>query len=117
MRNTPKRACGAVLAGLTGLAALLLVGADPAMANGGNKRAAPAGVAPLFKPDHQSVIRFREGDVGLHQGIKLGRNKSTLIELPRELRDVVVSNPEIMDAVVQSSNRVYLIGKKPGQSN
>ena len=30
---------------------------------------------------------------------------------------MVVSDPEILDAVVQSSNRVYLIGKKFGQSN
>jgi pilus assembly protein CpaC len=75
--------------------------------------------APVaFNPDHQSTMRIREGDgLPVHKGIKLGRNKSTLIELPRDLRDVIVSNPEIMDAVVQSSNRVYLIGKKVGQSN
>jgi pilus assembly protein CpaC len=75
--------------------------------------------APVaFNPDHQSTIRIRESDgLPVHRGIKLGRNKSALIEFPRELRDVIVSNPEIMDAVVQSSNRVYLIGKKVGQSN
>ncbi len=66
---------------------------------------------------HQSVLRVRAGDLGQHQAVQLGRNKSMLVELPRELRDVVVSNPEIMDAVVQSSNRVYLIGKKNGQAN
>ena len=40
-----------------------------------------------------------------------------LIEVPRDLRDVIVSSPDIVDAVVQSSNRVYLIGKKVGQAN
>lgn len=80
----------------------------------GAKRSAPV----VFNPDHESTIRIRESDgLPAHKGIKLGRNKSTLIEVPRELRDVIVSNPEIMDAVVQSSNRVYLIGKKVGQSN
>ena len=68
-------------------------------------------------PSHHSTLRV--GAQGLPQirAIQLGRNKSMLIELPRDLRDVVVSNPEIMDAVVQTSNRVYLIGKKTGQSN
>ena len=49
--------------------------------------------------------------------IVVGLNKSVMVELPRELRDVIVSNPEFMDAVVQSSNRVYLIGKKIGNAN
>lgn len=66
---------------------------------------------------HQSVLRVDTGQLGGIQAVQLGRDKSMLVEVPRELRDVVVSNPEIMDAVVQTSNRVYLIGKKNGQAN
>ncbi|MGI9478658.1 MAG: type II and III secretion system protein family protein [Hyphomicrobiaceae bacterium] len=51
------------------------------------------------------------------KGLTVALNKSLLIELPRELRDVVVSDPATMDVVVQSSNRAYLIGKKYGQAN
>ena len=47
----------------------------------------------------------------------LGLNKSMIIELPREVREVVVSNPEQMDAVLQTSTRAYLIGKKTGEAN
>jgi pilus assembly protein CpaC len=117
MRNIVKIARRMALAGL----AAFLVAAAPfgsAQANGGTKRT-EARVAPTtFNPDHQSIIRIRESDgLPLTKGITLGRNKSTLVELPRELRDVIVSNPDIMDAVVQSSTRVYLIGKKNGQSN
>ncbi len=64
-----------------------------------------------------SVIRIRAGELGQAKAIQLARNKSMLIELPRDLRDVVVSAPDVVDAVVQSSNRVYLIGKSTGQSN
>ena len=39
------------------------------------------------------------------------------MQFPFELRDVLVSDPEKMDAVVQSSNRVFLIAKKVGQTN
>ena len=121
MRNALTIAGIAVLAVLASLAATSLsMAADPdGPVARGNKRGDVRFSAPVaFNPDHQSTMRIRESDgLPMHKGIKLGRNKSTLIELPRELRDVIVSNPEIMDAVVQSSNRVYLIGKKVGQSN
>lgn len=66
---------------------------------------------------HQSVLRIAEHELGGTKGVTLARNKSMLIELPRDMRDVIVSSPETVDAVVQSSNRVYLIGKKVGQAN
>jgi pilus assembly protein CpaC len=47
----------------------------------------------------------------------IGSSKSLLVQFPFELKDVLVSDPEKMDAVVQSSNRVFLIGKKVGQTN
>ena len=49
--------------------------------------------------------------------IKLGVNKSLLVQFPYELKDVLVASPDIVDAVVQSSNRVFLIAKKAGQTN
>ncbi len=49
--------------------------------------------------------------------VLLGLNKTMVVEVPRDLRDVVVSNPEFVDAVVQSSNRVYLIAKQLGNAN
>ncbi len=70
------------------------------------------------KGKHQSNLR-----IGAHESlpqsreVKLALNKALVIELPRELRDIMVSAPEYMDAVVQSNNRVHLIGKKIGQSN
>ena len=125
MRKILITACGPALAGLAGMAGLAAVtlvpfASNPALAEGGKAKrtAATESAAPVFNPDHQSTIRISERDgFPVHRGIKLARNKSTLIELSRDLRDVIVSNPEVMDAVVQSSNRVYLIGKKVGQSN
>jgi pilus assembly protein CpaC len=49
--------------------------------------------------------------------VSLGASKSLLVQFPFELRDVLVSDPEKLDAVVQSSNRVFLIAKKVGQTN
>ncbi|MDX2157401.1 MAG: type II and III secretion system protein family protein [Hyphomicrobiaceae bacterium] len=118
MRNYSKKTYGAVLAGLIGLAIASLAPA-PADAGGGSRN----GVRPVatqipYETDHNSMIRISERDgFPMHRGIRLARNKSMLVEVSRELRDVIVSNPDLVDAVVQSANRVYLIGKKVGQAN
>jgi hypothetical protein len=57
------------------------------------------------------------GAFPMSQKISLGASKSILVQFPFELKDVLVSDPEKVDAVVQSSNRVFLIAKKVGQTN
>lgn len=47
----------------------------------------------------------------------LGLDKAAIIELPVDARDVLVSNPKIVDAVVRTSRRTYLIGMAVGQTN
>ena len=117
MRNYTTRSWSAALAGVAGLSTALFGAANPLTA-GGDVPAKGRQAAIPFNTTHQSVVQIRPGEVlPQTRAIVVGRNKSVLVELPRELRDVVVSNPELMDAVVQSSNRVYLIGKKNGQSN
>jgi pilus assembly protein CpaC len=47
----------------------------------------------------------------------IGQGKSLLVQFPCELKDVLVSTPDKVDAVVQASNRVFLIAKGHGQTN
>ena len=49
--------------------------------------------------------------------VTLGLDKSMLIELPVDLQNVLVSNPDVVDAVVQSSRQVYLLAKEAGDAN
>jgi pilus assembly protein CpaC len=49
--------------------------------------------------------------------LSLGIGKSTVIDLPRDAKDVLVANPAIANAVVRSARRAYLIGVAPGQTN
>jgi pilus assembly protein CpaC len=49
--------------------------------------------------------------------LSLGKGKSMMVEFGFDLRDVLVADPESVDAVVQTSNRVFLIAKKNGQTN
>ncbi len=95
--------------GLAALPALATatVGAGVALAGGANADV-----------NHTGLLRigFNEKLPATRQ-IVIGLDKSMVIELPRDLKDVVVSNPVNLDAVVQTSNRVFLIGKKMGDAN
>jgi pilus assembly protein CpaC len=73
---------------------------------------------PMDGSSHSSVLRISSSEsFPQTRAVRIGRNKSLLVEMELDLRDVMVSAPEIVDAVVQSSNRVHLIAKKIGQSN
>ncbi len=51
------------------------------------------------------------------QRIKLGLNKSIVIDLPSDAYDVLVANPGVADAVTRSARRIYLFGKQVGETN
>ena len=124
--RSAKRALLAATAALTplvlGAGMALVVGTDWASAGGTRGAIYGQDEGPALHrrapQAHQSVIQISNRErLPQTRSITVGMNKSVLIELPRELRDVIVSNPDLIDAVVQSSNRVYLIGKKNGQAN
>lgn len=99
------------------LAAVIVAGISPYLPTRAEGYRAVDEDTSAARTGHNSVLRIEPGELGKSRAVRLGRNKTMLIELPRELRDVIVSNPEIVDAVVQSSRRVYLIGKNNGQAN
>jgi pilus assembly protein CpaC len=49
--------------------------------------------------------------------LSLGIGKSVVIDLPRDIKDVLVADPKIANAVVRSSQRAYIIGAAIGQTN
>ncbi|WP_245445032.1 type II and III secretion system protein family protein [Pseudaminobacter soli (ex Li et al. 2025)] len=51
------------------------------------------------------------------QRIKLGLNKSIVIDLPADAYDILVANPAVADAVTRTARRIYLFGKSVGQTN
>ena len=67
---------------------------------------------------HQSFIKISDSEpTPVRKNLKIGLGKSILIEFPRDVRDVMVSNPSAVDAVVLSSNRVFLLARKIGEAN
>src|SRR5215831_337955 len=51
------------------------------------------------------------------RSVALGVGKSLVIDFPRDIRDVLVANPRIANAVIRSSRRAYVIGNEIGQTN
>jgi pilus assembly protein CpaC len=49
--------------------------------------------------------------------LALGVGKSVVIDVPRDIKDVLVADPKIANAVIRSAQRAYIIGAAVGQTN
>src|ERR1700716_1946791 len=49
--------------------------------------------------------------------LSLGIGKSVVVDFPRDVKDVLVADPKIANAVVRSAQRAYIIGAAVGQTN
>jgi len=57
------------------------------------------------------------GETAVSKSIILPLDKAAIVELPQAAADVLVSSPSVVDAVVRSPRRVYLLGLATGQTN
>ncbi len=76
---------------------------------------AATGRAPAADP-RTPVIQVAASEVD-SQFIPLGIGKSVVIDMPRDIKDVLVADPKIANAVVRSSRRAYIIGVERGQTS
>ncbi len=67
------------------------------------------------EPQMQTIV-VAASDYG-SRSVALGIGKSVVIDFPRDIKDVLVSNPKIANAIVRSSRRAYVIGVEIGQTN
>lgn len=66
----------------------------------------------------QAEISIRTpGQSAVSRSVVLPFSKSTVVELPVGMKDVIISNPDIVEAMVHTDKRAVLIGKRPGQTN
>ncbi|HEY6257339.1 MAG TPA: type II and III secretion system protein family protein [Xanthobacteraceae bacterium] len=49
--------------------------------------------------------------------IPLGVGKSVVLDLPRDIKDVLIAEPKVANAVIRSARRAYIIGAGVGQTN
>ena len=67
--------------------------------------------------DGVEVDQAGVGSMTATQNIKLGLNKSVVIDLPADAYDILVANPAVADAVTRTARRIYLFGKSVGETN
>jgi pilus assembly protein CpaC len=77
-------------------------------------RALAGGVG--YSGPQPQMVHVSASDVG-SQPLALGVSKSIVIDLPRDIRDVLVADPKIANAVVRTARRAYIIGSAVGQTN
>jgi len=73
------------------------------------------GFAAELETQPQTIV-ISASDVS-SRSVALGINKSVVIDFPRDIKDVLVANPKIANAVIRSARRAYVIGVDVGQTN
>jgi pilus assembly protein CpaC len=73
-------------------------------------------LTPVVASDYRAPVAVSEGQINA-RFLSLGIGKSVVIDLPRDIKDVLVADPKIANAVVRSAQRAYIIGAAVGQTN
>src|SRR5216110_1702836 len=75
-------------------------------------------VTPLMAGDYRATAAPIAADGQMNaRFLSLGIGKSIVIDLPRDIKDVLVADPKIANAVIRSAQRAYIIGAAVGQTN
>ena len=81
------------------------------------RAAAPRPVeAPVMAAPADQVLRIDLTASGA-QNLSLSRGKSAIIELPVDVRDMLVTNPAVADAVLRGPRRIYVLGMALGSTD
>lgn len=90
-----------------------------------SQAAAPAVLAQAYPMDAagfagapgSSTVRVDLAAGGATQQLALPRGKSAIVELPVDVRDILVTNPAVADAVLRTPRRIYVLGMASGQTD
>lgn len=63
------------------------------------------------------VVSISTRATNAYQHLVLPLNKAAIVQLDQDARDVLVSNPDSVDAVVRTPRRIFLLANKVGQTN
>jgi pilus assembly protein CpaC len=77
---------------------------------------------PVMAADYRAAVPAAALPVAVSgqmnaRSLALGIGKSIVVDLPRDIKDVLVADPKIANAVVRSAQRAYIIGATVGQTN
>src|SRR5258708_20558710 len=96
-----------------GMVPTMTVAAIVAVAAMSFDRAGAAELRPEARAPGAQVVASEAGS----SFVPLGVGKSVVIDLPADVKDVLVADPKIANAVIRSARRAYLIGVTVGQTS
>ena len=64
-----------------------------------------------------NMLKVGRSSIGKTQVVKVGLNKSIVIDLPGDAHDILVANPDVADAITRTSRRIYIFAKQVGETN
>ena len=79
------------------------------------RRCRARGGAARGRPGEQPIV-VAAGDY-TSRFLPLGKGKSVVIDLPRDIKDVLVADPKIANAIIRSSRRAYIVAVGAGATN
>src|SRR5213595_1188709 len=74
-------------------------------------------LTPVVASDYRVMAPLAADGQMNSRFLALGVGKSVVIDLPREIKDVLVADPKVANAVIRSTQRAYIIGAAVGQTN
>ncbi|MEC9344130.1 MAG: type II and III secretion system protein family protein [Pseudomonadota bacterium] len=72
---------------------------------------------PTRAADSGDYLRLSSSSIGSTRRVKVGLNKSLVVDLPGDAHDILVANPDVADAVTRTSRRIYIFAKQVGETN
>jgi pilus assembly protein CpaC len=76
-----------------------------------------ASARPVLDEANAKVMTISTRGATTHQRLTLPLDKAAVVQLDADARDVLVSNPDMVDAVVRTPRRIFLLATKVGQTN
>ena len=75
-------------------------------------------LAPTLRPILAEPLAASHvsADLGRATRIQMGAGKTVLVDLPRDATEIVVGNPAVVNAVVRTPRKIYLMGAGLGQT-
>jgi pilus assembly protein CpaC len=99
----------ALLVGAVPLAGALLAGLTaPVLAQQERQLNPRQATRPVFTPG--------EADAVIARRVEISAGKSVVVDLPRDAKEVFVSNPQVANAVIRTARKVYLLAVSAGAS-
>jgi pilus assembly protein CpaC len=72
---------------------------------------------PVLDETNARIVSISTHGDSSHQRLVLSLDKAAVVQLDSDARDVLVSNPDLVDAVVRTPRRIFLLATKVGQTN